>query len=209
MRKKLETSGEWRDGFLFLGNQLTLDLLNTRPLQNGAPAELLKDFDALLRWFCAAALLGRGEAARLRKRWKGSARAGRIVQAVHDLREGLRDEILAWQRGGKLSASNTGKLNRLLSQYPMRTRLAGAGDALATELFLEIREPEDLLAPLAHAAAILLTTADRTRLRKCEACVLHFYDISKKGTRRWCSMRLCGNRSKVAAYAKRQRHAQT
>jgi predicted RNA-binding Zn ribbon-like protein len=35
--------------------------------------------------------------------------------------------------------------------------------------------------------------------------VLHFQDTSKKGTRRWCSMRLCGNRHKVAAYADRQR----
>jgi predicted RNA-binding Zn ribbon-like protein len=209
MRKKLETSGEWRDGFLFLGNQLTLDLLNTRPLQNSEPVELLPDFEALLRWFRAAALLGRGEAARLRKNWKGSARAGRIVQAVHDLREGLRVEILAWERGGKRRSSNTGKLNHLMSEYPMRTRLIGAGDTLTTELFFEIREPEDMLAPLAHTAAILLTTADRTRVRKCQGCILHFYDTSKKGTRRWCSMRLCGNRSKVAAYAQRRRHAQT
>jgi predicted RNA-binding Zn ribbon-like protein len=46
---------------------------------------------------------------------------------------------------------------------------------------------------------------DRNRVRKCDQCVLHFHDISKKGTRRWCSMQLCGNRLKVAAYAARQR----
>src|SRR5438309_9482099 len=33
---------------------------------------------------------------------------------------------------------------------------------------------------------------------------LHFHDISKKGTRRWCSMQLCGNRLKVAACAARR-----
>jgi predicted RNA-binding Zn ribbon-like protein len=43
------------------------------------------------------------------------------------------------------------------------------------------------------------------RVRKCDQCVLHFYDISKKGTRRWCSTQLCGNRQKVAAYAARRR----
>jgi predicted RNA-binding Zn ribbon-like protein len=208
MRKKREPTGEWRNGFLFLANQLALDLLNTRPLQDGELVELLPDFDALLRWFQAAGLLRRGEAARLRRHWKGSARARRLVQAVHDLREGLRTEILAWERGGRLRPSNTGKLNRVLSQHPMRIRLTGTGDALATELFFENREPEDLLAPLAHSAAKLFAAADRTRVRKCERCVLHFHDISKKGTRRWCSMRLCGNRSKVAAYAQRKRHSQ-
>ncbi len=66
-------------------------------------------------------------------------------------------------------------------------------------------EPEDLFAPLAHSAAKLLAEADRNRVRKCGQCILRFYDTSKKGTRRWCSMQLCGNRLKVAAYARRRR----
>ncbi len=53
--------------------------------------------------------------------------------------------------------------------------------------------------------ATLFAHVDRARVRKCGQCVLHFHDTSKKGTRRWCSMRLCGNRVKVAAYAARQR----
>jgi predicted RNA-binding Zn ribbon-like protein len=53
--------------------------------------------------------------------------------------------------------------------------------------------------------AQLFTTADRDRVRKCDRCVLLFQDTSKKGTRRWCSMQLCGNRLKVAAYAARKR----
>jgi predicted RNA-binding Zn ribbon-like protein len=56
-----------------------------------------------------------------------------------------------------------------------------------------------------RTAAILFSAIDRSRVRKCDQCVLHFYDISKKGTRRWCSMQLCGNRLKVAAYAARRR----
>jgi len=46
-------------------------------------------------------------------------------------------------------------------------------------------------------------TGGRKRVRKYANCVLHFHDTSKKGTRRWCSMQLCGNRFKVAAYAAR------
>jgi predicted RNA-binding Zn ribbon-like protein len=59
--------------------------------------------------------------------------------------------------------------------------------------------------PLAHSAAALLREVARSRLRKCAQCVLHFYDTSKKETRSWCSMQVCGNRLKVAAYAARQR----
>jgi predicted RNA-binding Zn ribbon-like protein len=43
------------------------------------------------------------------------------------------------------------------------------------------------------------------RVRKCEGCPVHFLDVSKKGSRRWCSMGLCGNKVKVAAYQQRQR----
>jgi len=53
----------------------------------------------------------------------------------------------------------------------------------------------------------LLTDADRSRVHKCANCVGHFLDTSKKGTRRWCSMQLGGNRAKVAAYAARRRTA--
>ncbi len=30
---------DWKDGFLFLGNHLALDFLNTRPVQNGEPKD--------------------------------------------------------------------------------------------------------------------------------------------------------------------------
>ena len=73
------------------------------------------------------------------------------------------------------------------------------------ELYFEPRQPEDLLTPLAHSAATLFAHVDRSRVRKCDQCVLYFHDTSKKGRRRWCSMQLCGNRRKVAAYAARQR----
>ncbi|HET7209067.1 MAG TPA: ABATE domain-containing protein [Terriglobales bacterium] len=198
-------NSDWRDGFLFLGNQLALDFLNTRPVQNGEPMDLLPDFGALLRWFHAAGLLSARDVANLQHKWGKSARAQRTVEAVRELRERLRKEILAWERGGTVHHSTVDELNRLMADHPMRTRLRATGSASATELWLEPRQPEDLFAPLAHSAATLFANVDRSRVRKCDQCVLHFHDTSKKGTRRWCSMQLCGNRLKVAAYAARQR----
>lgn len=195
----------WKDGFLFLGNQPALDFLNTRPVQNGVALELLPSFGVLLRWFQAANLLSSCQAARLREQWGETGRARRVVEATQRLRENLRREILAWERGGSVSSSTVDELNRLMADHPMRTRLKATGRTSSTELYFEPRQPEDLFAPLAHGVATLLTNVDRKRVRKCAQCVLHFLDTSKKGTRRWCSMQLCGNRQKVAAYAARQR----
>ena len=109
------------------------------------------------------------------------------------------------ERGGTVHRAAIDELNHLMAEHPMRTRLKASGSASTTELWFDPRRPEDLFAPLAHSVAMLFAGVDRNRVRKCRQCVLHFYDTSKKGTRRWCSMQLCGNRLKVAAYAARQR----
>jgi predicted RNA-binding Zn ribbon-like protein len=198
-------TSDWRDGFLFVGNQLALDFLNTRPVQNGEPMELVPDFSALLRWFQAAGLLGARDVEKLQQKWGESPRSRRTVEALRELREKLRKEILAWEGGGAVHHSTVDELNRLMADHPMLTKLNTRGSASATELWFEPRQPEDLFAPLAHSTATLFANVDRRRVRKCDQCVLHFHDTSKKGTRRWCSMQLCGNRLKVAAYAARQR----
>ena len=202
---KAVRKSDWRDRFLFLGNHLALDFLNTRPVENDEAVELLPDFDALLRWFQAADLLTSRQASSLRQQWGDSARAKHVVEAMRELRESLRKEVLSMERGNTVRREAIDELNHLMAEHPMLTRLKVGGSASATELWFDPRRPEDLFAPVAHSTAILFADADRHRVRKCGQCVLHFYDTSKKGTRRWCSMQLCGNRLKVAAYAARQR----
>jgi predicted RNA-binding Zn ribbon-like protein len=202
--KATQPNPEWKDGFLFVGNQLALDFLNTRPLQNGESVELIADFHALVRWFQAAELITSRQTANLRERWGESDRARRTAEGARELREKLRREVLAWERGVAVHRATIEELNRLMADRPMRTRLRAARNGLSSELWFDPRQPEDLFAPLAYSAAILFTVASRDRVRKCGQCVLHFLDTSKKGTRRWCSMRLCGNRLKVAAYAARR-----
>lgn len=192
---------DWRDGFLFVGNEVVLDFLNTRPVLDGELTELLPDFGALLRWFQAAELVSARDAASLQQRWGTSGRGRQTVEAMRALRERLRKEILAWENGRAVQASMVAELNRMMGGHPMLTRLKGRS---STELWFKAQEPEDLFAPVAHSAAMLFAHVDRGRVRKCGQCVLHFHDVSKKGTRRWCSMRLCGNRIKVAAYAARK-----
>ena len=204
MRKAANRS-DWKDGFLFLGNELVLDFLNTQPVQDGKPTELLQHFGAVLRWFQAADLLNSEQVARLERQWEGTNEAQKTTEVMKDLRERLRAEILAWEGGRVVRRSTINELNGLLEAHPMLARLIANGNSYSTKLWFEVREPSDLFAPLAHSAATLFVTGNRKRVRKCDNCVLHFHDTSKKGTRRWCSMQLCGNRFKVAAYAARQR----
>jgi predicted RNA-binding Zn ribbon-like protein len=200
-----ESGPDWRDGFIFLGNQLALDLLNTRPVRNDEALELLPNFQALLRWFEAAGVLTSRNAAAMRQRWSKSVRARRTLENVLCLREKLRKEVLAWEAGATVHGSTIDELNQLMAEHPARAKVKARGGALSRELWFQMEEPENLLGPLAYGAATLFTEIDRDRVRKCGQCVLHFQDTSKKGTRRWCSMRLCGNRLKVAAYAARRR----
>jgi predicted RNA-binding Zn ribbon-like protein len=198
----------WTNGFLFVGNDLALDFLNTRPVLDGRTTELLPDFASLLRWFQTVGLVSPHRAAILKRQWGQSVEARRTVEVMRRLREGLRKAILTWEEKGTAQYSTIEELNRLMAAYPMRARLKKKnGKQLLAESYFEPKRPEDLFAPLAHAAAMLFAMTNRDRVRKCDQCVLHFVDTSKKGTRRWCSMQLCGNRLKVAAYAARRRTA--
>ena len=59
--------------------------------------------------------------------------------------------------------------------------------------------------PIASAAAHLLTSDDMSRVRTCSAntCRWMFVDRSKNHTRRWCDMKVCGNRTKVKRFYNR------
>jgi predicted RNA-binding Zn ribbon-like protein len=62
-----------------------------------------------------------------------------------------------------------------------------------------------LLAAIARSAAELISEGPSAHLRVCSnpSCGLFFYDNSRTRRRRWCSMSLCGNRHKVAAFSRR------
>ena len=66
---------------------------------------------------------------------------------------------------------------------------------------------ERLLWPIAESAAELLVSSDRSRVRECEApdCAWLFLDTSRNHSRRWCDMKVCGNREKARRHY--QRHS--
>jgi predicted RNA-binding Zn ribbon-like protein len=67
--------------------------------------------------------------------------------------------------------------------------------------------PDGPIWPVIDAAANLLTSPDLGYVHECgeETCRWLFLDRSKNHSRRWCDMRVCGNRSKARRFQARLR----
>jgi predicted RNA-binding Zn ribbon-like protein len=202
-----EAPREWIDGFLFVGNHLALDFLNTRLVLAEGVTELLPDVDALARWLVASGLLTRQKGNALAKKWSGAPQAAVLLRKLLKFRERLRAVVVRQEAGFSASNAFIAELNLHLKQHPGVIALQRKGETLGLETAFELEQPNDVWAPIAIAVAELLSEVSEVRLRKCEACIAHFLDTSKKGSRRWCSMNICGNKIKVAAYQKRRRAA--
>ena len=200
-----KTPKEWIDGFLFVGNHLALDFLNTRPHLAEGPRELLPDVDALVRWLVASGLLTGQQGKALARKWSRTPQAAAFLRALLKFRERLRGVVIRQEEGLSVNETFIAELNSLLKQHPSVIALQRKGKKLGLEAAFESDKPNDLWAPIVNAVAALLSDVPPGRVRKCEACIVHFVDTSKKGSRRWCSMNICGNKIKVAAYQQRKR----
>jgi predicted RNA-binding Zn ribbon-like protein len=198
-------SSDWVDGFLFVANQPILDLLNTRPVLAEGPTELLPDVLALERWLIASGMVGSAKARSVIRGWRQSPQARLFLKDLIAFRERLRETVLRLESGSSPSDDFLREVNLRLQKHPLHSALRKRDGAIVREALFEPREPADLWAPIINGVAELLSHAETSRLRKCESCVVHFIDTSKKGSRRWCSMNICGNKHKVAAYQRRKR----
>jgi predicted RNA-binding Zn ribbon-like protein len=203
-----QASQEWIDGFLFLGNHLALDFLNTKLVLPDGPKELLPDTGALVRWLIASGLLASQKQKNLARKWSGAPKAEAFVKELLAFRERLRAEVVRREKGLPVSHAFAAELNSLLEQHPSVVALRRNGENLEREIVFEPVSPDDVWAPIAMAVAELLSDVPARRVRQCESCIVHYYDTSRKGSRRWCSMNICGNKIKVAAYQRRNRAAQ-
>ncbi|WP_350278706.1 CGNR zinc finger domain-containing protein [Kribbella sp. HUAS MG21] len=63
---------------------------------------------------------------------------------------------------------------------------------------------ESPLWPVALAGYELLTGPRAGRIKRCAGCPWLFLDQSKNGSRRWCSMEICGTNEKMRLYVSRR-----
>ena len=180
--------------FLFLADHPALDFLNTLPMVDGALLDLFVEDRDVLDWLGRAGLPV-GDAARLKP--------GKLVEAARVLRAVIRTAVERQAAGKKVDPA---ALNAFLDEARSYEVLTMGRDGLTLQRRWKQRTAEEMLAPLAEAAADLLAHGDFGLVRGCESeeCVLWFYDRTKSHHRRWCSMTTCGKRHKVAQYRLRK-----
>jgi len=200
---------------MFLADSRALDFLNSLAVPGDAQVEWLADGADLLAWLEAAGLADSTALEEVRALAK-PGELDTVAAQARGLREWFRDFVTR-HRGKPLTRralTELDPLNRLLarderfSQIALRAKASMDGADLALELIARRhwRSPEALLQPVAETIAQLVTTADFTHVKRCEAptCVLHFLDTTRDRRRRWCSMAVCGNRAKQAAHRSRK-----
>jgi predicted RNA-binding Zn ribbon-like protein len=182
---------------LFLAGNLGLDFLNTRMRVNGELVDYFQRDEDVIRWLRLAGLP-------FPKAGASGARMS-LLNSARKLRENIRSLVEVRKAGQK---GDPAFLNRFLSEAQSHPRLVwNKPSSLKIEKIRRKNTAEAILGPVAEAAADLLATADFHLVKRCEdeTCVLWFSDHTKSHHRRWCSMVLCGNRHKVAAYRQRRR----
>ena len=180
---------------VFLAGDPALDFLNTEwPTPSGTEVFFETDEDVFI-WLRQAGLAPEGV--------RSVRPSGALLRAAKALRATLRS-LVESRKAGKVP--DLSDLNAFLVAAQSHPQLSWTNSkTIAIKTVRAADTAEQVLAPVALKAAELFSTADFRRVRRCDdpSCVHWFYDLTRPGRRRWCSMATCGNRLKVKTYRKR------
>ena len=194
-----------------VGTHRCLDFVNTEIIERGRRVDLLEDFADLVGWLEQAHVLRVTQAKQILRQWGQTSKGVGALSEARAFRRVLRDMVEGIVHGKRPSALVLQKINTLLRCRTGEVALVRTRHGFERRVSFRPRDPSHLLVPLAESASDLLCHGDLSLVLKCEnpRCILYFYDGTKNGTRRWCSMAVCGNRMKVAAHHRRRRRALT
>jgi predicted RNA-binding Zn ribbon-like protein len=166
------------------------DLVNTLDVEDGI--ERLTDPSVLRAWLVERGLLDPA----------APVSAADLATTI-ELREALR-AILRVNDGHPVETRAVEIVNRVAGELPLQLRFSSAGEPGLGPSPDGVR---GALAALLAAIALAKARGTWSRLKVCssDTCQWAFYDRSKNRSGRWCSMRVCGNRTKTRAYRARQR----
>jgi predicted RNA-binding Zn ribbon-like protein len=128
-----------------------------------------------------------------------------LLSRALELRDALRKVFGAMVRKQEIAPEWTEPVNRILRITEGHDELVFAGGAWKIEFMAREGGLDWLLAAIARSAAEIIVEGADARVRTCAnpPCGLFFTDNSRTHRRRWCSMAVCGNRHKVASFARR------
>jgi predicted RNA-binding Zn ribbon-like protein len=129
-----------------------------------------------------------------------------VVLKILRLRECVRAIFSAVEEGREFPKAWVAPINEVLRVTEGHDELVAREGRWRLEFIGRESGLEWLLAAIARSAAELIVEGQNAPLKRCanSGCRLFFYDDSRTGRRRWCSMAVCGNRHKVAAFLKRK-----
>jgi predicted RNA-binding Zn ribbon-like protein len=200
--------------FDLCGGHPALDFVNSldQRFSTGGPVELLIDYEQLLRFATESGLLSVRQARALAHS-SATAAGARAVHAARELREALAAALYAAVDGRAPPSAGLRVLEARCREASDHRELCwqATGSAAARprarwEWGRSESAAELPLWMLALAACELLASADLDRVRACgsETCRWLFLDTSKNHTRRWCNMKVCGNRMKARRFQARR-----
>lgn len=194
-RKKFES-------FDLDGNNLSLDFVNTCEYRNtDKEIEWIASYADALCWAEHAAILSPSVAGKLAAAVESGAAASLRDQIVRS-REKLYDVFLSVIDGKEDPVDEIRSFNELYQSVHQHIEISRETAAWAWAFPDVSVKPLGFLQPVVHAAGDLIVAGDLRRLKRCSdpSCGWLFYDTSKNNSRRWCSMKGCGNRAKVSKF---------
>jgi predicted RNA-binding Zn ribbon-like protein len=193
-----------------IGGALALDFVNTvDPRHAPGRREYLDGYPALVAWGGHAGAIGASQGGRLRQAAAADpAEAERVLGRAIGLREALYRLFSRAARGQPPAPDDLDMLQHELTRALPHLRVAWSPAGFAREWEQDSPALDQVLWPVAWSAAELLEHGPLERIRECPGqgnCGWLFLDLSKNSSRRWCDMRVCGNRAKARRhYARMQ-----
>jgi predicted RNA-binding Zn ribbon-like protein len=195
--------------FELIAGNASLDLVNTLDwrFRESGTEELIGSYGELIGFCEQSGVLTAKQARGLRREVSPGARE-KVLRAVRELREAAAEFLYAELEGRRPAATVIVTLERFFKEAHQQQRLRRGATGLRWEW------PEGEIAAelpvwtLALLAEELMTSEPLHALRECgnAECRWLFLDTSKNHTRRWCDMKICGNRMKARRF-KAQRRA--
>jgi len=183
-----------QQGVLFIGDNLALDFINTQYGIGSAHRECFVDDASVVEWLKLTKLLPED----FQKAPEG------LLKLALELRDNARALVTVVKSSGD---ANVSLVNEILEFGHAKKELHWDSASRSFNVVTQRRQDDaaSMLEPVADALVNLLTRTNLELVRQCDAhdCTLMFLDMTKSHRRRWCSMSLCGNRMKVAAFRSR------
>jgi predicted RNA-binding Zn ribbon-like protein len=182
------------------GGALCLDFVNTARYQP-PERENLGSHGALVAWGEQAGVLGKAVARAVRaEAARKPAAAAKALGRAHALRAAIYRVFSAHAAGERVRPDDLAVIAGAAAEAAGHMRLVPREGGFTWEIDpAALRSLDGVLWPVARSAADLLTGGEVSAVRECalETCAWLFLDRSKNQKRRWCDMKVCGNRSKA------------